>query len=129
MAFAGVCGGVVERFGEPESRWLNHNEVLTAGATRLAVGQVLADYGWIWERAGIGVPIDGEAYYVVGVEANGNLTLAPRAGGRLLLFAPDHSFDDVTPLEGCPPYSLYTFDGVPDLGSWIEDAAESWLRG
>jgi hypothetical protein len=121
-----LCGGIVERFGEPETWWNNQNEVLTVDATGVRVAEVLADYAWFWKEDGLEVPIDPDEYYAVAVEANGNLTLAHRGDGRLLLFAPDHAFDGVTPLAGCPPYSLLTIDDVPDLATWIEVSAKVW---
>jgi hypothetical protein len=121
-----MCGGIVERFSEPEGWWLNQNEILTASATRVPIGEVLDDYAWMWRDDGQDIPIDPDDWYVVAVEANGNLTLADRRDGRLLLFAPDHSFDGVTPLAGCPPYSLLTIDALPDLRTWIEENAAAW---
>jgi hypothetical protein len=103
-------GGIVERFGEPESWWLNQDQVLTAAAA----------------NTDLELPIETDEYYVVAEEANGNLTLAHRESGRLLLFAPDHDFDGVTPLPGCPPFSLLTIDDAPDLASWIEVCARAW---
>lgn len=123
-----VCGGIVESFAAPTTWWSNQDEVLTAGARRVQVAEVLADYAWIWEDEGLQVPIDPDEYYVAAVEANGNLTLARRDDGRLLLFAPDHAFPDVTPLHGCPPDSLLTIDHVPDLAAWIEACAAAWIR-
>lgn len=99
-SFWRVCGGILERFGEPATWWNNQNEVLTVDATRVRIGDVLADYAWLWEGDDLEVAIDPDAYYVVAVEANGNLTLAHRTGGRLLLFAPDHAFTGVTPRRG-----------------------------
>jgi hypothetical protein len=124
--FWSVCGGIVEPFGKPESWWNNQNEVLTASAARTPLSNVLAEYAWIWEDEGLRLPIDPEEYYVVAVEANGNLTLAHRVSGQLLLFAPDHAFDGVTPLPGCPPYSLLTINEIPDLATWIESCAAAW---
>lgn len=121
-----VCGGIIETFGAPDSWWDNQNEVLTADAARLDVAGTLAGYRWLWEDAGLTVPLDAADYYAAAVEANGNLTLAHRRDGRLLLFAPDHAFSGVTPLAGCPPYSLLTIDAVPDLSTWIEVCAEAW---
>ena len=118
-------GGIVERFGEPSTWWTNQNEVLTAAAARVPAAEVLADYAWVWHDNGLQVPAV-DAYYVVAVEANGNLTLAHRQDGQLLLFAPDHAFDGVTALAGCPPYSLLTIDTVPDLTTWIEVCAAAW---
>jgi hypothetical protein len=121
-----VWGGIVERFGEPTSWWDNQNEVLTAPAARRPLAPALNDYAWLWHDDGREVPIEPNEYYVVAVEANGNLTLARRSSGRLLLFAPDHAFEGVTPLPGCPPYSLMTIDDAPDLAAWIELCAEAW---
>ncbi|CCH19785.1 hypothetical protein [Micromonospora lupini] len=125
-SFWKVCGGIVERFGEPSSWWINQNEVLTAAATQVRVADVLNDYAWIWEDDGLQIAINPDDYYAVAVEANGNLTLAHREDGRLLLFAPDHSFAGVTPVAGSPPYSLLTIDEVPDLKTWIEACASAW---
>jgi len=118
-------GGIVERFGEPESWWLNQDQVLTAAAANTDL-EVLDSYDWLWADAGLELPIDAGEYYVVAEEANGNLTLAHRETGQLLLFAPDHDFDGVTPLPGCPPFSLLTIDDVPDLAAWIEVCARAW---
>lgn len=128
-AFWSVCGGIVERFGEPDCWWLNQDEVLTATAAATDVSAVLDDYRWLWDDAGLEVPIEPGDHYPVAVEANGNLTLVHRHSGELLLFAPDHDHERVTPLAGCPPYSLLTVDGVPDLASWIEECATAWLKG
>ncbi|MEU4235805.1 hypothetical protein [Actinoplanes sp. NPDC026619] len=126
QAFWQVCGGLIETFGAPTTWWENQDQVLTIDAVRLEVANFLIDYGWIWANDGLEVPIDAGDYYAAAVEANGNLTLAHRKDGRLLLFAPDHAFDGVTPLPGCPPYSLLTIDAVPDLITWIEVCAAAW---
>jgi len=126
--FWAVCGGIVEHFGGPASWWDNQDEVLTPAAAREPFGDALDAYSWVWEQDGRTVPIDAGDYYAVAVEGNANLTLARRDDGRLLLFAPDHAFDGVTPLAGCPPYSLLTFDDMPDLGTWIEVCAAAWRQ-
>lgn len=123
-----VCGGIVERFGEPATWWDNQDQVLTVDATRLRIADVLADYAWLWEDDGLEMSLNPEEYYAVAVEANGNLTLAHRGDGRLLLFAPDHAFTGVTPLVGAPPYSLLTIDDVPDLEAWVEVCAAAWRQ-
>ncbi|MEV1249007.1 hypothetical protein [Nonomuraea sp. NPDC049750] len=125
-SFWRVCGGIIERFGEPDTWWNNQNQVLTLDAARVRIADVFAAYTWLWEDAGLEVPIDPDEYYAVAVEANGNLTVAHRSNGRLVLFAPDHAFTHVTPLAGSPPYSLLTMDKVPDLATWIEVCAAAW---
>lgn len=121
-----VCGGLVERFGEPISWWNNMNEVLTQDAARTDFGSVLNEYAWLWQNADMTLPIEPDDFYVVAVEANGNLTVVERSTGLVLLFAPDHAFDGVTPLPECPPYSLMTIDAAPDLVSRIEGCARAW---
>ncbi len=95
-------GGIVERFNEPAETWLiNHEDVLTS---RLALedGSLIDDYAWAFEEAGMEVPISTADYYALAKEANGNTTLCHRETGKVLLFAPDHAFDFVVPLAGCP---------------------------
>lgn len=122
-----VFGGTVEQFGGPSTWWLNQNEVLTASAATVELSQVIADYRWMWEDRGLEVPVERVRHYVtVAIEANGNVTAAHRDTGHLVLFAPDHSFDGVTPLPGSPEYSLYTFDELPDLAAWVEVCAAAW---
>jgi hypothetical protein len=121
-----ACGGIVETFGAPTSWWSNQDEVLTAEAERVSVADTLTGYAWIWDDENLKIPIDADDYYAAAVEANGNLTLAHRRDGSLLLFAPDHAFEGVTPLAGCPPDSLLTIDDVPDLRTWIEACAAVW---
>jgi hypothetical protein len=111
----------VERFGEPWSWWMNQKAVLAATAARSSVARVLDEYGWIWRGAGLKVPIDPTEYYPVAVEANGDVTLVHRENGRIVLFAPDHSYPRVRPFPGCPPRSLLTIDDLPDLASWLEE--------
>lgn len=102
-------------------------QVLTAAAADVSVAEVLDAYVWIWD--GRDMAIAPGAYYAVAEEANGDLTMAHREDGRLVLFAPDHAFDGVTPLGDSPPYSLLTIDGVPDLAAWIEVCAAAWRHG
>lgn len=122
-----VFGGIVEQFGEPSTWWLNQNQVLTVEAAATSLSRVVSEYGWLWENDGLAVPAEEMRDYVtVAIEANGNLTAAHRETGHLVLFAPDHAFDGVTPLPGCPEYSLYSFDELPDLASWVEACAGAW---
>lgn len=122
-----ALGGVTESFNEPASWWTNQDEVLTISAAEISVAKVFTDYAWLWDDAGLALPIDPQDFYAVAVEANGNLTLVHRDLGELVLLAPDHAFDGVTVMEGSPPYSLMTIDEAPDLPRWIELCAEAWL--
>jgi hypothetical protein len=122
-----VFGGIVELVGGPSTWWLNQTEVLTVSATAESLAETLTHYEWIWETNDLVAPIEEMRDYVtVAIEGNGNLTVAHRQTGRLVLFGPDHDFEGVTPLPGCPESSLYSFDELPDLASWIEACAGTW---
>lgn len=125
-SFLAVCGGILEQFGEPASWWNNMNEVLTEEAAATPFPEMLDAYAWLWDDEGLTIPIEPSDFYVVAVEANGNLTLVHRSSGELVLFATDHDFDGVTPLPGCPPHSLMSIDELPDLTTWLESTARSW---
>ena len=120
-------GGIVERFNEPEDTWLlNQNDVLTE---REAVcdASILDDYMWAFEDAGVSLPIQPAEFHSIAREANGNTTFCHRTTGNVILFAPDHSFDFVTPFDGCPEYTLYTIDGIAVFRDWVETVAAQWL--
>jgi hypothetical protein len=119
-------GGVVERANElPDSWLLNHAGVLTAEeATHDAT--FIESYGWAFADFPNGIPIDLEAYYSMAREANGNTTLCHRLTGAVLLFAPDHSFDHIVPLEGCPEYSLYRIPTALTFEAWVAAIASQW---
>jgi hypothetical protein len=117
--------GIVESFGDPGSWIKNHADVLTATAAERDATFIEA-YAWAFEETG-GIPIDLQVHYVVAEEANGNATLCHRREGNVLLFAPDHDFDHVAVLEGCPEFSFYRLHGVPTLASWVDHVAKQWL--
>lgn len=123
-----VLGGIVDRWNEPEDSWLlNHYDALTPELAADDPGESIAAYRWIWDQDGLGVPVEPREYGVLAVEANGNLTLCHRVTGEVLLFAPDHHFDYVEVLAGCPEYSLYRIPTAPDLRTWLETVAAQWL--
>jgi hypothetical protein len=116
-------GGIVERFNEPDDTWLlNLNDALTE---RVAASSDRGSYAAVFDGP---VPIDSDAYYPIAIEANGNTTLCHRESGSILLFAPDHSFDHIAVLPGCPDYTFYTIRGVEELREWVETVAQQWSR-
>lgn len=118
-------GGIVERANEPEETWLlNHAAVLTnheAGHD----ASFISEYAWAFGKSGI--PIDLAAHYSIAREANGNTTLCERSTGQVLLFAPDHAFDHVRPLRGCPEYTLYELNGARRFRDWVDVVSRQWL--
>ncbi len=41
--------------------------------------------------------------------------------------APDHCFEHLTELEGCPEYTLYTINGAAVFRDWVNAIALQWL--
>ncbi|MDB4998330.1 MAG: hypothetical protein JWM74_5762 [Myxococcaceae bacterium] len=122
-------GGIVERREPLESWLLNQEEVLTEREAQQGASFVRDDYGWAFESVGGKIPVDLDALYSVAREANGNHTFCDRTNGKILLFAPDHDFTHVTPLAGCPDYTLYELEGAPRFEAWVELVAQQWLEG
>lgn len=121
-------GGIVERFNEPEDTWLlNLNDALTE---REAVhdASFIREYAWAFENTGHTLPINPSDYYSIAREANGNTTLCHRINGQLLMFAPDHCFDHLSELEGCPEYTLYRIKGGATFRDWVSTTAVQWLN-
>lgn len=116
--------GIVEVFGHVESRVTNQRELLTPTLAERDATFIRA-YEWAFEETG-GNPVDLEAYYVVAEEANGNATVCHRVDGDVLLFAPDHAFDDVRVLDGCPELTFYRIPGAHTIAQWINHIAEQW---
>lgn len=116
-------GGIVERFNEPDDTWLlNLNDALTE---RVGANADLDSYAAVFDGP---LPINVEPYYPVALEANGNTTLCHRESGEIVMFAPDHSFDHLTVLSGCPNYTFYTVNGVKVFRDWVETIARQWRR-
>jgi hypothetical protein len=121
-------GGIVERANEPAGTWLlNQNEVLTEREASYDAS-FIESYAWAFRETPGRVPISVTDYYSIAREANGNDTLCHRREGTILLFAPDHAFDHLTPLAGCPPYTLYTREGAERFADWVDIVARQWLR-
>jgi hypothetical protein len=121
-----VCGGIVEPFREPNTWWSNQDEVMTASAADFSFAEVLAHCGWVPAKELADLVDAMRPYVTVAIEANGNLTAAHRSTGHVVLLAPDHAFDGITPLPGSPEYLLYSFDELSDLAAWIESCARAW---
>jgi hypothetical protein len=121
-------GGIVQRFNEPEDTWLlNLNDALTEREASHDAS-FLQDYNWAFENAGLTLPIAPSEFYSIAREANGNATLCHRVNGQVLMFAPDHCFNHLTKLEGCPKYTLYTINGNATFRDWVNAVAAQWLE-
>lgn len=120
-------GGIAARANEPKATWLlNTNGSLTQ-EEGLHDASFMSGYSAFDAIPG-GIPIAVAEYYCISREANGNTTICHRDSGEVLLFAADHSFSDVVPLEGCPPDTLYRRKGAANFLCWVETIATQWVR-
>ncbi len=123
----GSFGGIVERFNEPEDTWLlNLNDALTQREASHD-GSFIHQYRWAFDEVELELPIEPTEYYSIAREANGNTTLCHQINGDVLMFARDHCFDHLKPLNGCPEYTLYTMNGVSTFRDWVNAIALQWL--
>jgi hypothetical protein len=60
-------------------------------------------------------------------EANGNETFYDLNTKQVLLFAPDHCFDNIEVLNNQPEYTFYTINGVTTFIDYAETLAQQWL--
>ena len=127
----GVFGGIGVCFNEPEDTWLlNLNAALTldiAKSPEWIATEWIATWG-PFREGNQHLPLDMKDFYTIALEANGNETLCHRTTGDVLLFAHDHSFDHVVPLENCPDYTFYRIPSAPRFRDWVERVASQWSR-
>lgn len=73
-------------------------------------------------------PVDTQTLICFAVEANGNQTYYDPATKSVLLFAPDHSFNHVEPLDNQPEYTFYTIDQAENFVAYVETLSRQWLE-
>jgi len=61
-------------------------------------------------------------------EANGNETFYDPNTKQVLLFAPDHSFENVEVLKDQSEYTFYTINNVTTFVDYVETLAQQWLE-
>lgn len=61
-------------------------------------------------------------------EANGNETFYDSNTKQVLLFATDHSFENVEVLKGQSEYTFYTINRVKTFVDYVEVLAQQWLE-
>jgi hypothetical protein len=126
-------GGVRECFNEPPNTWLqNLNWSVCASKCGFLGFKEIADLREFIspEKEGTNCSLVSELdqYVRFALEANGNFTAYRRADSTVVMFAPDHSFKHIIPVDGCPEYSFYRIPGAPTFVDWIEEVAGQWRR-
>lgn len=121
-------GGIRERWGEPEDTLLaNLNWALTEEDSGSGAEGWYDYYSERCQDLGVVPALNPEGYLTFALEANGNAAFYHRERGDVILFAPDHNFDYVAPLENAPEYTLYRIKGCLTFRDWVEAVADQWL--
>jgi len=121
-------GGIIEKWNEPEDSWiLNYDSVLCSEKCSLGFNGGEEYIHYMCEDHDVSPLIKSEEYISFAFEANGNSSIYHRESGKVLMFAPDHCFDFITPLEGFPEYTLYKFNDCTDFRGWVEHIASQYL--
>jgi len=116
-------GGIVERFNEPDDTLLLNLDSALTNYDASFDATFIDNYSYMFDGE---IPIVLSDFYTLAREANGNTTICHRNDGSVLLFAPDHSFDNLSPLTGCPEFTLYNVDNVSIFTEWVEQIANQW---
>ena len=118
-------GGITERFNEPQSWLLNLNSALAE--YNIGFGGWEENFRDHCMLYGLSPIVDMSQFLCFAFEANGNLNAYHLQTGEVIMYAHDHAFDFVIPMEGCPEYTLYRIKGCANFRSWIETVAGQWL--
>jgi hypothetical protein len=122
-------GGITERWNEKEGSWLlNLNTALTSKESEQGFRGWESYLDDICREEGIETIIDPYEFISFAFEANGNFTLYHKENSSVIMFAPDHCFEHLTPLDGYPEYSIYTINDCPNIITWIETIAKQELK-
>jgi len=121
-----AMGGIKETFN-PAGDSLTSNQNVIFGRSMDRTGDDWKDYYFDMCLDAGSTPVDYSDFIIFAWEANGNFTLYDPATRKVFLFAHDHNFKNVTPLEGQPAYTLYTINGVVNFVDYVEQIASEWL--
>ncbi|MCB0835170.1 MAG: hypothetical protein KDE26_26825 [Bacteroidetes bacterium] len=121
-------GGIIERYNEPENSWSNNHEFMF-----LESGCALGINDWDEYYEGCCKfedlePIDYKGFISFAQEANGNITLYNPINKAVMLFATDHSFDNVEFVKDQPEYTFHTINEVAEFKDYVELLAHEWLE-
>ncbi|WP_199624770.1 hypothetical protein [Paenibacillus alkalitolerans] len=121
-------GGIVERWNEPEESWLCNLK------SALTLKDSVEGFDWLEELfterckdEGLEPGINSYDYIAFAFEANGNMTLYNKYTSEVLMFAHDHCFEHILPLQNCPDYTLYRLQNCRTFSDWVETVANQWL--
>lgn len=121
-------GGIQESYNQPESSLTNNqNFLFIKSECSNGIGDWEDYYKTMCEEEEKS-QIDTKDFVCFVQEANGNLTLYEKQSKKVLLFAHDHSFDNVEFLEDQPMYTFHTINGIETFVDYVEQIAVEWLN-
>ncbi len=120
-------GGIQESFNQPEDSLTNNQNFMFIGSDcSYGIGSWNEYYYETCVEENI-EPIDHSDLICFVEEANGNLTCYNPKNSEIILFAPDHCFENITPIKGQPEYTFYKYDNIKSFKNYVEKVAEEWL--
>jgi hypothetical protein len=120
-------GGITERWNEPDSWLCNLNFAFPYENTEFGFDGWEVPFKEYCEEEGVEVKISPEEYITFTQEANGNITMYHLNSGEVIMYAHDHCFDHIYPLDDYPDYSLYRIKNCNNFADWVESVAKQWL--
>jgi hypothetical protein len=120
-------GGIQESFNQPEDSLTNNQNFMFIGTEcSFGIGSWNNYYKETCEEENI-EPIDHSNLIWFVEEANGNMTFYNPTNSDIILFASDHCFDNITPINGQPEYTFYKYDNIKSFKEYVEKVAEEWI--
>ncbi|WP_158978998.1 hypothetical protein [Cellulophaga sp. L1A9] len=120
-------GGIQESFNQPEDSLTNNQNFMFIGTEcSFGIGSWNEYYKEICGEENI-EPIEHSNLICFAEEANGNMTFYHPRTNKIMLFASDHCFDDITPITGQPEYTFYNYDIINTFTEYVEKVADEWI--
>ncbi|XDD52992.1 hypothetical protein AB3N62_10910 [Leptospira sp. WS4.C2] len=122
-----TIGGIIETYNDPEPS-LSNNQNFLFLESECKVG--IKNWEEYYKESIIDQNITEIEYnnlIAFTEEANGNLTLYDIKKKNILLFAPDHCFENVTKIFNQPDYTFYKFNSINSFIDYVETLALEWI--
>jgi hypothetical protein len=121
-------GGIQESFNQPEDSLTNNQNFMFIGTEcSFGIGSWDEYYKETCDEQNI-ESINHSKLICFVEEANGNKTLYDTISNDILLFASDHCFDDIKPIDGQPEYTFYKYNNIKSFTDYVEKVADEWME-
>ena len=121
-------GGIQESFNQPENSLTNNQNFMFIGTKcSFGIGSWDEYYKETCNEENVET-INHSNLICFMEEANGNMTFYSPTSKEIILFASDHYFEGITPLDGQPEYSFYKYDKIKSFTDYVEKIANEWIE-